>query len=37
MTMLHDLGFNGTGAWSDNAALHPLAYTIILNCMGDYR
>ncbi len=40
VTMLHDLGFNGTGAWSDNAVLrlapHPLAYTIILNFMGDY-
>ena len=38
--LLHDTGFNGTGAWSQNEVLrqapHPLVYTNILNFMGDY-
>jgi hypothetical protein len=38
---LRDLGFNGTGAWSDVDLLRqskkPLVYTVIVNPMGSYR
>ena len=41
--MLRGLGFNGAGAWSDygllkdvSAKVQPLAYTMMLNFMGDY-
>jgi hypothetical protein len=40
VALLQAAGFNGTGAWSDNALLrrepHPLTYTTIVNFMGDY-
>ncbi|MFC3199967.1 hypothetical protein ACFOET_20270 [Parapedobacter deserti] len=39
--LLINHGFNGTGAWSDHQLLReqqvPLAYTIILNPMGNYK
>ena len=41
--LLHELGFNGAGAWSDYKLLNkasvnqkPLAYTVILDFMGTY-
>ncbi len=38
--LLHDYGFNGTGAWSDTAELRgtkkPVAYTVIRNFAADF-